>query len=69
MLGVTEDDIFPAPSRIESAARCTVPRSQETDLVAQIVNANTPVILHAAGWCGEIRLIAAHKDFICRKTR
>ena len=52
VLGVTEDDIFPAPSRIESA-QDTVPRSQETDLVAQIVNANTPVILHAEGGVGK----------------
>ena len=52
VLGVGEDRIFPAPSRIESA-QDAVPRSQEADLVAQIVNANTPVILHAEGGVGK----------------
>ena len=52
VLGVTEDDIFPAPSRIESA-QDVVSRSQETDLVARIVDANTPVILHAEGGVGK----------------
>ena len=52
VLGVQEDDIFPAPSRIESA-QDAVPRSQETDLVAQIIGANTPVILHAEGGVGK----------------
>ena len=52
MLGVTEENIFPAPSRIESAEDA-VPRSQEAELVAQIVNANTPVILHAEGGVGK----------------
>ncbi len=52
VLGVGEDDIFPAPSRIESAEDA-VPRSQETGLVTQIVNASTPVILHAEGGVGK----------------
>ena len=52
VLGVTEDDIFPAPCRIESA-QDTIPRSQENDLVAQIVNADTLVILHAEGGVGK----------------
>ena len=52
VLGVTEENIFPAPSRIESA-KDAVPRSQEAELVARIVNANTPVILHAEGGVGK----------------
>ena len=52
VLGTTEDRIFPAPSRIASAERA-VPRAQEPDLVAKIVNANTPVILHAEGGVGK----------------
>ena len=51
-LGTTEDDIFPAPSRI-APAEDAVPRSQEVELVAQIVNANAPVILHAEGGVGK----------------
>ena len=52
VLGVQEDQIFPAPSHIESS-QDAVPRVQETDLVAQIVGANTPVILHAGGGVGK----------------
>ena len=52
VLGTTEDRIFPAPSRIASAER-SIPRAQEADLVAKIVNANTPVILHAEGGVGK----------------
>ena len=52
VLGTTEDRIFPAPSRIESAEN-KVPRAQEADLVAQIVRANTPVVLHAEGGVGK----------------
>ena len=48
VLGTTEDRIFPAPSRIESAEN-KVPRTQEADLVTQIVKANTSVVLHAEG--------------------
>ena len=51
-LGTTEDRIFPASSRIESAEN-KVPRTQEADLVAQIVRANTPVVLHAEGGVGK----------------
>ena len=51
-LGTTEDDIFPAPSRIASAEDA-IPRSQEAELVAQIVQASTPVILHAEGGVGK----------------
>ena len=52
VLGVTEDDIFPAPCRIASAEDA-VARSQEADLVAQIINADTPVVLHAEGGVGK----------------
>ena len=52
VLGTTEDSIFPAPSRIESAEN-KVPRTQEADLVAQIVRANTSVVLHAEGGVGK----------------
>ena len=52
VLGVTEDDIFPAPCRIASAEDA-VARSQEADLVAQIIDANTPVVLHAEGGVGK----------------
>ena len=52
VLGVTEDDIFPAPCRIASAEDA-VARSQEAALVAQIINADTPVILHAEGGVGK----------------
>ena len=52
VLGVTEENIFPAPSRIASA-KDAVPRSQEAELVTQIINVNTPVILHAEGGVGK----------------
>ena len=52
VLRVMEDRIFPAPSRIASVEDA-VPRSQEAELVTRIVNANTPVILHAEGGVGK----------------
>ena len=52
VLGATEDRIFPAPSHIAPAENA-VPRAQEADLVAKIVSANTPVILHAEGGVGK----------------
>ena len=51
-LGTTEDDIFPARSRIASTGN-EIPRDRETNLVAKIVNANAPVILHAEGGVGK----------------
>ena len=51
-LGTIEDDVFPAPSRIASAEDA-VPRSQEAELVAKIINTRTPVILHAEGGVGK----------------
>ena len=52
VLGATKENIFPAPSLIASVED-TVPRYQEAALVAQIINANTPVILHAEGGVGK----------------
>ena len=52
VLGTTEDRLFPAPSYIVPAENA-VPRVQEADLVAKIVNANIPVILHAEGGVGK----------------
>ena len=52
VLGVSEDNIFPAPSRIASTGDA-IPRSQEADLATQIVQASTPVILHAEGGVGK----------------
>ena len=60
VLGTTEDRIFPAPSRIESTEN-KVPRAQEADLVAQIVKANTSVVLHAEGGVGEICFVATNQ--------
>ena len=51
-LGVTEEAVFPAPSRIASAEDA-IPRSQEATLVAQIITATTPVIVHAEGGVGK----------------
>ena len=58
VLGVTAENIFPAPSRIASAEEA-VPRSQEAELVAQIVNAETARYPPRRGGCGEIHLITA----------
>ncbi|MYD62050.1 MAG: tetratricopeptide repeat protein [Gemmatimonadetes bacterium] len=52
VLGTTEDDLFPAPSRIAFTGN-EIPRVQEADLVTQIVKANTPVVLHAEGGVGK----------------
>jgi len=51
-LGTDEDGIFPAPSRVETTGNF-IPRDQEADLVAQIVSARTPIIVHAAGGVGK----------------
>jgi hypothetical protein len=51
-LGTTEEMLFPAPSRIEAVDNF-VPRVQETELISKIVNATTPVIVHAAGGVGK----------------
>ena len=52
VLGATEDDIYPAPSRI-APAEDAIPRSQEADLIAKIVRSSAPVILHAEGGVGK----------------
>lgn len=52
VLGTTEDDLFPAPSRIVFTGN-EIPRVQEADLVAQIIKASTPVVLHAEGGVGK----------------
>ena len=59
VLGTTEDDLFPARSHIAFTGN-EIPRIQEADLVAQIVKANTPVVLHAEGWRREIRLFSTN---------
>ena len=51
-LGVTEDAVFPAPSRIACAADA-IRRSQEAALVARIITATTPIIIHAEGGVGK----------------
>lgn len=51
-LGTTEDRLFPAPSRIEAADK-SIPRVQEADIAAKIVDASTHVIVHAAGGVGK----------------
>ena len=51
-LGTTEEALFPAPSGIPPTEN-EIPREQEDDLVARIVNANTPVVLHAEGGVGK----------------
>lgn len=52
VLGVDERDLFPAPSRID-ATQDAIARSQETDLVDQIVTANSPIVIHAHGGVGK----------------
>ena len=51
-LGTTEDRIFPAPSFLETAEK-SIPRVQESNLVARIVSASTPVIVHAPAGVGK----------------
>jgi hypothetical protein len=51
-LGTTEEKLFPAPCYVESADQ-SIPRSGERDLVSQIISANGPVIIHAAGGVGK----------------
>jgi len=61
-LNATEDRLFPAPLRIESADT-SIPRAQESDLVARIMESSNPVIIHATGGVGKSILsqrIAAH---------
>ncbi len=52
VLGVDERDLFPAPSRID-ATQDAIARSQETDLVDQIVSAKSPIVIHAHGGVGK----------------
>lgn len=51
-LAVTEEDLFPAPCRTQ-ASKSTFPREQEQDLLKHLLNATTPVIIHAAGGVGK----------------
>ncbi len=51
-LGATEDHLFPAPSRID-AMDDSIPREQEADLISKIIEADAPVIVHAAGGAGK----------------
>ena len=52
VLGIQEDAISPAPSRITTTCD-VVPRLQEAEIVAQIVNADSSVIIHAEGGVGK----------------
>ena len=52
VLGADERDLFPAPSRID-ATQNAIARSQETDLVDQIVTSNSPIVIHAHGGVGK----------------
>ena len=52
VLRVDERDLFPAPSRID-ATQDAIARSQETDLVDQIVSAKSPIVIHAHGGVGK----------------
>ena len=52
VLGIEEGDISPAPSRIATTVD-VVPRLQETEIVDEIVSAESPVIIHAEGGVGK----------------
>lgn len=51
-LGTTEDELFPAESRLEGTAE-TIARAQEAALVSEIVSSNVPIVIHAAGGIGK----------------
>ena len=51
-LGTTEDELFPAPSRIAPACNA-VPRVQEVDFIASIVASPGHAVIHAAGGVGK----------------
>lgn len=49
---VVENDLFPAPPRLEFPDAC-IPRPQEEEIAAAIVSANFPVVVAAAGGVGK----------------
>ncbi|GLI39493.1 hypothetical protein KI811_15765 [Geobacter hydrogenophilus] len=63
VLGITEDLLFPASSRIESADK-SIPRIQEAEIMANIVAAQIPVIVHAEGGVGKSVLSQRIKDYL-----
>lgn len=63
VLGITEDLLFPAPSRIEPADK-SIPRIQEAEIVANIITAQVPVIVHAEGGVGKSVLSQRIKDYL-----
>ncbi len=51
-LGIEEDDITPAPYRMTTTVDA-VPRLQQAEIVAEILNADSPIIIHAEGGVGK----------------
>ncbi|WAH55919.1 NACHT domain-containing protein [Pseudomonas silvicola] len=54
-LGVTEPELSPAPCLIQPPAICMT-REQEAEVLASVLNATTPVVLHADGGVGKSTL-------------
>lgn len=62
-LGITEDQLYPAPYRIEAPDH-TIPRAQEVEIVTKIIEAEVPVIVHAAGGVGKSVLAQGIKPYL-----
>ena len=58
-LRVTEIDLLPAPSLITSEPAKVLPRSQKAEILATLLTAERPVVIHADGGVGKTTL-AAH---------
>ncbi|WP_296493832.1 hypothetical protein [Phenylobacterium sp.] len=56
-LGRTEDELTPAPNMIAEPAN-ELPRAQESDILAQLLAARAPLIIHAEGGVGKSVLAA-----------
>ena len=54
---VTEIDLLPAPSLV-SEPKQMLPRAQQTDILAMLLNAKRPVVIHADGGVGKSTLSA-----------
>lgn len=53
VLNVNEDDLFPAPCMIEDPGKNTISFPQEQEFIRTIIEASSPVVIHADGGVGK----------------
>lgn len=57
VLKVTEEDLFPAPNRIEQVS-AALPREREAEILEEILVEDRPIVIHAEGGVGKSMLVS-----------